>query len=133
MWFFIGGLIISVFLLIFFIIDIVYGYRIYNNFTISSGEATFLIIVNILGLLIVFSMIFMFFFQLFTRSKMATGGSHTSHLVNDFLDSSMGEKIKTKVKQCMPSQNCNPCNNGLCGNGCGSQTKRCYEPPCSTC
>lgn len=120
MWFFIGGLIISVFLLIFFIIDIVYGYRVYNNFTISSGEATFLIIINSLGLLIVFSMIFMFFFQIFSRSKMNV----SNNIVNEVLGV---EKMHKHMKPVMSA--CHPCNNGLCGTGCASQTKQCYSPP----
>ena len=68
-WFFIGGILIAVFLLAFLIVDVVYAYRIYTNSNITNGEAIFLIVVNLLAVLIVLSMMAMFFFQVFRFIK----------------------------------------------------------------
>lgn len=68
-WFFIGGILIAVFLLAFLIVDTVYAYRIYTNSNITNGEAIFLIVINLLAVLIVLSMMAMFFFQVFRFIK----------------------------------------------------------------
>lgn len=130
MLFYIGGLVISFVLLIILIIDIYYGYRVYNQNTISNGEATFLIIVNILGILVVFSMIIMFFFQLFTRGKGFNAVVSNAGLSN--LTEKKSQHQHPHQVPCATQQCTSPCFNETCGNGCNSGTKAYYAPPVCT-
>lgn len=137
MLFYIGGLIISFVLLIILIIDIYYGYRVYNQNTISNGEATFMIIANVLGILVVFSMIIMFFFQLFTRGKgfnSVVSGAGMPNMMGDKKHdhNHNNQSVQHHNQHVVPcaTQTCtSPCFKEACGNGCGSTTKSYYAPP----
>ena len=64
-WFFIGGIMIAIFVFAFLVVDAVYGYRIYIEADLAKGEGLFLLIINLLGVLIVLSMLGMFALQVF--------------------------------------------------------------------
>lgn len=128
MWFYLGGLAIAVFLLVFFIIDMVYSYRIWNNNTISSGEAVFLIVINTIGLLLVLGMIFMFTYQMFASKR--TGGAPVNPLTGDGRENEMYAKFMAKMKKGKEYKEKKEHHHHDKGDrNCPTQGS-CYMPPC---
>lgn len=108
LWFFLGGIFIAFILLAFLLLDVVYSFRVYNDNNISTIEALILIVINLIGLLLVLSIIGMFLLKVFRyRKELAKGppltpGSITKELgLGGILGDGDGEegegkKMKTK-------------------------------------